>query len=153
MSLKKFVQSTIAIIVALYITTALSLIINYFLISKSLTYLFQDIEDLISPLYRDFRYAYLACAIFNLPLFLIFSSWGKNNLRKILVPCIIFGLIFNIYQHLAITWAAPTVSGMQMLTGFFNGALQYLLFYGSYWLIMRTLERIGNKKSQTGNIL
>jgi hypothetical protein len=153
MPLKKFVLSTIAIIVALYVTTALSLMINYFLISKDLTFLFNNIDNKVNPLYRDFRYAYLASVIINLPLFLIFSSWGKNNLRKILVPCIIFGFIFIIYQHLAITWASPNVSGMQMLKGFFNGALEYLLFYGSYWLIMRALERIGNRKSENENIL
>jgi hypothetical protein len=151
MSLKKFALSSIAIVVALYITTSLYLMINYFLISKSLTYLFQDIEDFISPLYRDFRYAYLACAIINLPLFLIFSSWGKNNLRKILVPCIILGLLFSQLQF--ISWWAPKVSGIQVFKGFLHGAFRYFIFYGSYWLVMRAMERIGNKKSETGNIL
>lgn len=145
MSLKKIVPSTIAIIVALYIATAISIVFSNILIYSSFSRGIEKSFHEVNPMRRDFRYDYLGSVIFNLPLFLIFSSWGKNNLRKILVPCIILGLLFSQLQY--ISWWAPEVSGIQVIKGFFIGAGKYFLFYTIYTLIMNVFDRFGKRRA------
>src|SRR5690606_20642401 len=92
---------------------------------------------------NKFRVIYIILTAIILPLFFIFSVRKKGSwIRKLLIPSLIMGYIAYVLQHFAITWAAPILSWQQKLFGLFTGAGLYLVFYGTYSLLMKWLGKI-----------